>query len=796
MNRTFRSNLLFAHSRGATCAAVIAVWLGALGLAVAQQFTDVTNQAGITFVHQFEGDSPLGSISVRDLRPGAAAADYDNDGWIDLFIPNGAGFPNHLYHNQGDGTFAEVAASAGVTMTADEGVAGLFFDYDGDGWLDLYVAVAAPHTLPRPESTQARLFRNLRDGTFKDVTDGSGITAYPYRALEDQPFSVPGSVAAADLDMDDDLDLYVCYWADADRLLRNNGDGTFTDVAQDAGIYDDASDSWQVVFDDFDRNGLPDIFVMTDFDDNRLYLNQGELKFVEQARSAGLHLDFNEMGAALGDYDRDGDLDIYISNIERPFGGDPLTRWNTLMRNDSSAGEIAYTDVAPALGVHVAGYAWGVTFLDYDNDGWLDIAATNGSPFNSEPGYHRDVAKLWRNLGFAEGDPATFEDTSVAAGFNDTRSGRTVIGFDYDRDGDVDLFVTNYDDRRSPDAGKPILYRNDGGNSRNWIGVRPRMESNNTHAIGTRVLVTVGDGKQLRPITAGTSFLGQEPAEAIVGIGDAERVDEIRVIWPDGLQQAMLNERANNMIEVVRPTELGDPIALQVFGPSVVAEAGVSQFSALADYGHGVLIDVTADVAWTSSPVDISAFLVPGSLVAGEVSEDTVVSVQAIFSGIETTVEVVITNAPPSEGGPPVLTISQPTSEFTHATFDATVILGGRIEGGVEPVTITWSSNRGPSGIAAGAPEWLTGPIALELGVNNITVTATCPEGEVDTAQIKITRVRTTDQQSEDDPMGPADPAIGNSPRTCGAMGFLNLVLLAVSAVPLRRFGRAVKVGS
>lgn len=796
--------------------------------APAQQFTDVTDAAGITFMHASDGEFPAQVGHAVDLPPGAAAADYDNDGWIDLFLANGYRHANHLYHNLGDGTFEEVAGALGVAMPDDESSSGLFLDYDNDGWLDLLVLVNGHPSEPLPTSVQHRLFRNIAGTRFADVTATAGIPRTPYVQFEGNlQWPTLGGSAAADLDSDGDLEVYICYWRGRDILLRNNGNGTFSDITDESGIDSDADDAWMPVIHDFSGDGLPDLFITRDFAPDLLLVNEGDLTFVDQAVTAGLAGDDSEMGAALGDFDRDGDFDLYISNIERPYGGTPLAVGNALLRNDSTSTAMAYEDVAEEAGVRPGGYGWGVSFLDFDNDGWLDLAGTNGRR-QDDPGFMSDVGRLWRNLGYCDDDAGAFEDVSVQAGVTDARLGRSLVSLDYDRDGDVDFLVTNHGvaglSHEAP--GKPILFRNDWGSTNHWLVVDPVAVGGNTRAIGARVEVTAGGIKQVQAIRAGTSFIGQEPDEAHFGLGTADRVELVRVVWPDGLVQVVENAEVDAVLTVERPEALLDPVALRITGPTNVPEMQLTPFAALAELSDGTVIDVTAEASWRGEPEEFTAFLIPGSLITGDVLPgEYAARVHATFAGLEAFVDIVVASQDPGVDAPPSITILEPQAAESVATSEETIELRGIVEGGADALVIIWSNGRGDSGAASGTREWATGPIPLVVGNNNISITVTCANGNSDVARLKVTRLRMVDAPDAGDPPPVDEPPSdsggtpidggtdgpsggrGDTPRDssripypCGTAGMIPLLLFGWLSgwrwrSRLRRMGRHSRAG-
>jgi hypothetical protein len=484
---------------------------GGGGDGVAVVFTDVTLAAGIDHEH---ADIPGLNSEALVIAGGAAAGDYDGDGWLDLYVVGGTAGRNRLYRNRGDGTFLEVGESAGVAVAGVSGCGPSFADYDGDGDLDLFVggvADAAPI-----------LFRNDGDGTFTDVAPAAGLVF-----TRENTFSA----AWGDYDRDGDLDLFTSHWKEGpqpegDELLwRNNGDGTFTDVSGPAGIeavYVAVSDhTFTPNFADVDGDGWPDLLVAGDFLTSDLFLNNGDGTF--RRAPATSFTDENGMGAAVGDYDNDGDLDWFVSSIYDADGvaeGDWGITGNRFYRN---RGDGTFEDVTDAVGVRDGWWGWGSSFADFDLDGHLDLVHVNGFPsFGLSDQFEDDPTRLF----LADG-AGGFREAAVASGLDDMGQGRGLVCFDYDRDGDLDLFIAN-------NREAPRLFRNDTATSRGFLGVRLVGRGPNTQAIGARIRVTAGGVTQVREVRAGNNFVSANPAEERFGLGGAEVVDELRVAWPDG----------------------------------------------------------------------------------------------------------------------------------------------------------------------------------------------------------------------------------------------------------------------
>ena len=471
------------------------------------------------------------------MGTGVAVADFDDDGDLDFFLPQGEGTPDRLYRNRGDGHYEEVAAALGLASTHSHRNA-LWFDYDGDGDLDLLVGgndIRAKGEGQRPPLT---LYERASSGQFVDVTRQVNLIL---PALETPAHF--GGFAAGDLEGDGDLDLVVCVFGGRSRLFLNEA-GRFLDRTRSSHVFSGTRAlpgdfEWQSLLHDFDGDGLQDIYLAVDFAPNRLMLNRGEGSFVDVAPHTGAANDMNDMGLALGDYDGDGDFDLYVTNIDF-FNTAP--GHNVLLKNRSETGSLRFVEVSERSGVHAGGWGWGTTFVDVDNDTRLDLAATNGMPRTV---YEQDLSRLFMNLGE---QPVRFLDRAQPFGFADMRVGSSLVAFDSDRDGDLDFLQTCME-------GGPVRLLETQlvtpARANHWLVIRPRMQAGgNRFAIGARVEVRVGRRRMLRLITAGTSFMGQEPAEAFFGLGASDRVDEVRVFWPDGRLSRRLDLPADRVIVV------------------------------------------------------------------------------------------------------------------------------------------------------------------------------------------------------------------------------------------------------
>jgi hypothetical protein len=513
------------------------------GAALTWNFTDVTLAAGFNYSHGVNGGL---NSDARYHCGGVAAGDYDNDGWVDLYVVRGNVGANLLFRNKGDGTFQEVGAAAGVNITNVLGAGPTFADYDGDGWLDLFVGGV--------ETANETLFRNLGNGTFQNVTAASGIT-YPYDTM---------SASFADYDRDGDIDLFLTHWGAPQfaggHLWRNNGNGTFTDVDVPAEFGEFGDDIFERTFTanwaDVDSDGWLDVLIASDYGNSEIYHNDGDGTFT--CITSAVITDQFGMGASVSDYDNDGDLDWFVDSIWDAPAGVPRTG-NRMYRN---AGDGTFTDVTDQAGVRAGYWGWGASFADFNNDGHLDLFQVNGmrAPFDIDP------SRMW----ISNGD-LTFTERSVELGVADTKQGRGVVCFDYDKDGDLDIFVAN-------NSQPPILYRNDGGNALRHLKVRLVGEAPNTEAIGARVYVTAGSMTQMRELRCGNNYVSQDPVEAHFGLGTATVTDTIRIVWPSG-QTDVLQGIPSNITLVVNES------GITSVAPGVVAEAA-SSATTVEQAGH------------------------------------------------------------------------------------------------------------------------------------------------------------------------------------------------------------------
>ena len=527
------------------------------------RFVEVAPQAGITAPNVWGGVTHKKFI-LETKGNGVAFLDFDNDGWLDVYLSNGMrseGFPpgqeptNHLYRNNHDGTFTDVTARSGLASTGwQTGVcAG---DYDNDGWVDLLLTYYG----------QNRLFHNNHDGTFTDVTERAGLKQSGTRWGTACSF--------LDYDRDGKLDIFIanfiafdpaqtpdpggavyCYWkglpvlcgprglpSGRNVLYHNNGDGTFTDVSESSGISREPGNALGAVSFDFDNDGWPDIYVANDSTPSRLYHNNHDGTFTDIAVQAGVA--YNEdgfeqggMGIAVGDYDNDGWLDIFKNN----FADDVPN----LYHNNRDG---TFTDqvLKAGLGNITNLVSWGAGLVDVDNDGWKDIFYVNGHVYPEVDAAHIDAGYrqprlLYRNLGNGR-----FENVSSLAGpaFEERYSSRGCAFGDFNNDGRIDVLIMNMND-------KPSLWRNESRNDNAAILVKLVGTRSNRSAIGARVRVVANGHAQIDEVHSGDSLMSMSDLRLHFGLGDARKVELLEVKWPaTGQVEQFRDLGVNQIVEI------------------------------------------------------------------------------------------------------------------------------------------------------------------------------------------------------------------------------------------------------
>ena len=525
-------------------------------------FVDIAERAGLTAKTE-DGGGKTKRYIIETTGSGAAFFDFDNDGWPDIFLVNGSrleGFPkgqeptSHLYRNLHDGTFADVTQSAGVGLVGwGQGVcAG---DYDNDGFVDLFVTFWG-HDI---------LLHNNGDGTFTDVTRKAGLWHDDVRWSTGCAFLDYDRDGRLDLFVAHyvDLDLphtpepgsgAACMWKGMpvmcgprglkgthSELYHNNGDGTFTDVSEASGIAKtDAYYCLTALTGDFDNDGWPDIYVACDSTPSMLFHNNHNGTFTETAVEAGVA--FNDggreqagMGADAADYDGEGWLDI----VKTSFSDDTATLYHN--NHDGT-----FSDVTAAAGLSKNSkfLGWGTLFLDIDNDGWPDLFMANGHIYPEVDSKGVNNTFRERKILYWNEHNGRFRDISLdsGAGITTPFNSHGVAAADFDNDGAVEILVNNSHDR-------PSLLKNFGEHG-NWILLKLEGTKSNRDAIGAKVTVRVGDHQQTQEVRSGGGYISQSDFRLHFGLGKAIKADAVEIRWPSGLVQRFENIAGNRVVKI------------------------------------------------------------------------------------------------------------------------------------------------------------------------------------------------------------------------------------------------------
>ena len=509
------------------------------------QFVDVTAQSGISYIQRQSGGINDFDYEPQIMSGGAAAADFDADGLVDLFVTR-LDAPSILYRNQGNGTFAPVNNSTTGLDVIERGNGATWGDVNNDGLLDLYVT-----SVQDPAVGVNRNYLLINNGQWKQGTGGFTESAIQ-RNVDNTDFGDGGHYSSTfgDYTGDGYLDLYTTSWRDdggsASRLYRNLGasnPGHFVDQTIVAGVQMNTVDpnnrsyGFAPRFSDLNNDGHLDLAIAADFGTSRLFWNNGDGTFTDGTVAAGVGTDENGMGSAIADFNGDGRQDWFVTSIY-DADDDIDFNWdgsgNRLFINN---GDETFTDATDGFqpgdgSVRDGGWGWGATAFDYDNDGDQDIVMTNGFPTDLLEGivpgdvtdFSNDRMRLFRNNG-----DGTFEEVGIAEGLDDTGEGKGLLTMDYDQDGDLDVYVVN-------NAGEPILYRNDLANDNDWFQLAIEGFNANAAGIGMEVELTpVLNGlSQFREINAGSNFLGQDDSVAHFGLGELEDavIEELKILIP------------------------------------------------------------------------------------------------------------------------------------------------------------------------------------------------------------------------------------------------------------------------
>ncbi len=521
--------------------------LSAAATAPSRHYVNIAPQAGIHFIHN---NGAFGKKYLPEtMGSGCAFIDYDNDGNQDILLINGTDFPGHvrrqttmkLYHNNGNGTFTDVTARAGLNKPM-YGMGVAIGDYDNDGWDDIYVTALG----------EAHLFHNQHNGTFRDVTREAGVNNTGYGT----------SAAWFDYDRDGKLDLFVCnyvewsqktdiycsldgrhksyctpaaYKGQSCRLFHNLGNGRFEDVTKKAGIYDPTGKNLGVAIIDYDMDGWPDIAVSNDTEPNKLYHNNHNGTFTQDSVQAGIAYDANgiargAMGIDASDFDRSGYPSLAIGNFANQMLG--------LYHNEKHD---FFIDIAPqsAIGQDSRlSLSFGLFFFDYNLDGLQDLFVANG---HIEPDIARIQAQVTyaeRPLLFKNAGHDRFNDVGKSLGFTQQIVARGAAYADINNDGYLDVLVTT-------NNGPAYLFKNEGENTANAIRIKTVGTKSNRNGIGARVRVHSGGVVNWQTVHSGSSYCSQSELPLTFGLGKTGSVEEAHLIWPSGHEDILKNLKAN-----------------------------------------------------------------------------------------------------------------------------------------------------------------------------------------------------------------------------------------------------------
>jgi hypothetical protein len=549
--------------------AALLAWNTAVGI----RYQDVTETSRAKVRHHTRVFSGQSADVLRMFTSGGAAAavgDYDNDGYDDIFVTDSdVGKPNHLFHNNHDGTFTDVAEQAGViggndplSIVADA----LWFDYDNDGREDLLVA----------RFNTPILYHNEGNGKFKDVSATSGFNKFG------------NTIAAIAFDYDNDgyldvmlgnyfkpvnlLDLKTNYVLPNDldnavngggvTLWHNTGKGSFVEVTEKAGFGKHTGWTLDLGHGDLNNDGLQDVYLACDYGTDRIFFNNGDGTFREVTEKSTGFDTRKGMNVDIADYDNDGWLDIYVTNITDEY----MKECNMLWHNNHDG---TFTDISKETGTCATLWGWSAKFGDFDNDGWMDLFVVNGLRSGSKenyipvlltlittPGVDFTDVRNWPKIGdmtwsgyqkkklFRNLSGQAFKEISAEAGVDNDRDGRGIGLGDFDNDGRIDIYQTNADQ-------DSIFYRNVSDGAGNWVQFKLTGTKSNRDAIGARIRLTAGGLTQIREIDGGNGYAGQSMKRAHFGIGAATKIDAVEIRWPSGLVEKLAPPPVNKLAKVI-----------------------------------------------------------------------------------------------------------------------------------------------------------------------------------------------------------------------------------------------------
>ncbi len=488
------------------------------------RFSDRTNALGLDYNLVLEPTTD--GKDDADVSGGITLLDIENDGSFELYVAHGRNARGRLYRYDGS-SFVPVENNAGINPTGIDR-AGYFIDLDSDDFRD-FISI---------QDESVEVFLNDRNGAFIEATSVTGLhherTTY--------------SMAAADVDLDGDVDLFFSHWNGilvvgdplTEYLWENDGTGFFTDVSDRVPIKDDPFEndpdsfpefSYTPTFADIDDDGFPDMLLAADNGYSQVLRNDGGMRFIDA--TTPVISDRNGMGGTAADYDRDGDLDWFVSSIHNLTGsGEGTDTGNRLYRNTDGLGN--FEDVTDEAGVRNGDWGWGSCFADFDNDGFVDIFHTNGMPDTNER-YDTDQSRLFMSNG-----DGTFTDRAFSAGISHNGQGRGIVCADYNDDGRLDIMIAN-------NGQSPTVYENTSDNANHYLAIDLIGRSGNADAIGARVTVESASGTQTQEVQLGTWYLSQGPATLHFGLGSDDVVTHLRARWPDASE--VLTELADIAVD-------------------------------------------------------------------------------------------------------------------------------------------------------------------------------------------------------------------------------------------------------
>jgi hypothetical protein len=552
--------------------AVLAVNAAESAVQAKIRFEEISAKAGVKVTHhsrKFKG--PDADVLGMFTSGGSSAAvgDYDGDGFDDIFVTDSdEGKPNHLFHNNGNGTFTDVAKEAGVaggndalSIVADA----VWFDYDNDGREDLLVA----------RFNTPILYHNEGNGKFKDVTAGSGLNKFG------------NTIAAISFDYDNDGNLDLMFGNyfkpvnlieqkdkhvlpnDLDNavngggvtLWKGDGKGHFVETTQKAGFGKHTGWTLDIGHGDFNNDGLQDIYLACDYGTDRIFFNNGDGTFREETEKAITFDTRKGMNADVADYDNDGWLDIYVTNITDEY----MKECNMLWHNNHDG---TFTDVSKETNTCATLWGWAAKFGDFDNDGWKDLFVVDGLRSGNkdnyipvlvnlitQPGVDFSDVSIWPHIGqmtwsgyqkkkmFRNLGGQTFKEISAEAGVDNDLDGRGIGMGDFDNDGRLDLYQVNADQTT-------LLYRGITEGGGNWVQFKLTGTKSNRDAIGARITMTAGGLTQIHEIDGGNGYAGQASKRAHLGIGTATKIDSVEIRWPSGLKEKVSGVAVNKINKI------------------------------------------------------------------------------------------------------------------------------------------------------------------------------------------------------------------------------------------------------